>query len=91
MPCDCEKCVAREHELTTLRAEAERLRSLIDTGRAAHNEERAARDWLARENERLRSKLRTAREAYEKNDIITDEVHKTIMTALSEGKGESDG
>jgi hypothetical protein len=40
-----------------LRGEIVRLKMLIESGRAAHNEERVARDWLAREKERLETRV----------------------------------
>lgn len=39
--------------LTALAAENVRLNQVIQAGQAAYNEERVARDWLARENARL--------------------------------------
>jgi hypothetical protein len=41
----------------SLEAEVFALKVCIENGRAAHNEDRAARDWLARENDRLRKAL----------------------------------
>jgi hypothetical protein len=45
-------------ETATACDECAELRKIIEAGRSAHNEERVARDWLARENERLREEIR---------------------------------
>ncbi len=42
-----------DDEKVMLRGEITRLKKLIENGQAAHNEERVARDWLAREKEKL--------------------------------------
>lgn len=43
--------------LETALSENQRLKDLIAAGRAAHNEDRVALDWVSRENERLRAAL----------------------------------
>jgi hypothetical protein len=45
----------------SLRLANDELRQRIETGRAAHNEDRVHLDSLARENERLRSELANLR------------------------------
>lgn len=45
-------------------SEIEGLKKRIENGMAAHNEERRARDWLARENERLKEVIRTGGAMY---------------------------
>lgn len=50
----CSEALRRaDDDKSVLRGEVARLKKLIEGGQAAHNEERVARDWLAREKNRL--------------------------------------
>lgn len=49
-------------ENSMLRGEIGRLKKCIENGQAAHNEERSARDWLARRKAELTAALETIRD-----------------------------
>ena len=56
------------------------LKGRIESGRAAHNEERRARDWLAREKERLEGELGAMNAARVAEHAIAERLREVIRT-----------
>lgn len=81
-------------EASLLRAEYWQLKSRIEAGQAAHAEERAARDWLARENAKLRGELARAPCRWHRGHDERDEcseAHPCITHYTLSGATQSEG
>lgn len=73
---------ARDHEIAA-------LKRIIENGRAAHNEDRVARDWLARDRDAWRARAERAeadlRDANEWRDKLADKIIE-LEAATSRGR-----